>query len=293
MQFAPFNEQPTTAGPGEVRVRPYEQHRRGKLVPVRGYDRHHTPPEHTEEGRSSEHEGDGRLAAATGETVNQEAESQSPVGSRRYLANYEQGRKDADQWLYDEKNYPESERFGNPDFLKSHPGYAKGFMDAQLEMLETFSGYKRGVGDGLRGDKDPNNSDFYYLRGWEVGTQARQAMAEGRSLPPQVDEALSKERDDRSGDQQLRDSFWAFFGANTLGDVKFPSKEELAKRLNIKTKEIHQVKEDIKHVFKDELNRQKIKNPNIGYDRAGNLVLSDPVTKRAIRTGVPLKTFGR
>ena len=28
--------QSTVAGPGEVRVRPYEQHRRDKLVPVRG-----------------------------------------------------------------------------------------------------------------------------------------------------------------------------------------------------------------------------------------------------------------
>ncbi len=62
-QAAPSNEQPATAGPGEVRVRPYEQHRHGKLVPVCGYVRHHTAPEHTEEDTPSEHEEEHRVAA--------------------------------------------------------------------------------------------------------------------------------------------------------------------------------------------------------------------------------------
>ena len=53
-------EQPTVVGPGEVWVRPYEQDRRGKIVPIRGHSRHHA---------FSQHEGDYRLASATDETA--------------------------------------------------------------------------------------------------------------------------------------------------------------------------------------------------------------------------------
>ena len=59
------------------------------------------------------------------------------------MKNYEQGRKDADEWLNDEKNFREAERLGNPDYLKSHPGHLKGFMDAQENMAETIPNFKK------------------------------------------------------------------------------------------------------------------------------------------------------
>ncbi len=279
-------EQPTVAGPGEVRVRPYKQDRCGKIVPIRGHSRHQA---------ASQHEGEHRYAADEGATVNHEAESKSLRGSRQYRENYEQGRKDADQWLNDEKNFREAERLGNPDYLKSHPGYLKGFMDAQENMAETIPHFKEGAIDGLNGEKPKNKSDFGYLRGWEAGSKARRAIAEGQSLPPQVQEAYSRHRDaqTQSESHSVLDSLWSFFGGSGLGDVMFPSKEELAKRLNIKTEEIHGAKKEITKVFPEECRRLKTTTPDLGYDSAGNLALRNPATGQAIKTKVPFDNFRR
>ena len=82
-------------------------------------------------------------------------------------------------------------------------------------------------------------------------------------------------------------------GGTGLGDVKFPSEDELARRLDISPDEIHNVKKDIKKAFPDELKQLNTTNPDIGYDPAGNIVLRNPKTGQAIRTGAPLAAFGK
>jgi hypothetical protein len=82
-------------------------------------------------------------------------------------------------------------------------------------------------------------------------------------------------------------------GGTGLGDVKFPSEDELARRLDISPNEIHDVKNDIMKAFPDELKQLKTTNPDIGYDRSGNIVLRNPDTGQAVCTGVPLGAFGK
>lgn len=74
--------------------------------------------------------------------------------------------------------------------------------------------------------------------------------------------------------------------------MKFPSAKDLGKRLGTSEKGFHKkIKPDIVQTFKKELNKKGIRNPDIGVDGAGNIVLKKPGTNIEIRTDLKLDTF--
>jgi hypothetical protein len=79
-------------------------------------------------------------------------------------------------------------------------------------------------------------------------------------------------------------------GQSGKSEGSFPSSKELAKRLGISENDFHRVaKKDIIKEFKDLL--KNIKNPDIGFDKAGNILLRDPRTGQTLVTNTPLSWF--
>lgn len=79
-------------------------------------------------------------------------------------------------------------------------------------------------------------------------------------------------------------------GQGGKSEGSFPSSKELAKRLGISENDFHRVaKKDIIKEFKDLL--KNIKNPDIGFDKAGNILLRDPRTGQTLVTNTPLSWF--
>jgi hypothetical protein len=80
--------------------------------------------------------------------------------------------------------------------------------------------------------------------------------------------------------------------AKGVASYKFPGKKELAKRLNVTVERFHrETKKDITERFSGVLQKKGIKNPDIGTDSLGNIVLKDPRTGKTILTEVPLSNF--
>ena len=76
-------------------------------------------------------------------------------------------------------------------------------------------------------------------------------------------------------------------------EAKFPSAKELGKRLGVSEEKFHRdVKPEILKQFKKESNQIGSKNPNVGVDESGNIVLQNPKTKQTVETGLPLDSFG-
>jgi hypothetical protein len=77
-----------------------------------------------------------------------------------------------------------------------------------------------------------------------------------------------------------------------VASYKFPGKKELAKRLNVTVERFHrETKKDIMERFSGVLQKKGIKNPDIGTDSLGNIVLKDTRTGKTILTEVPLSNF--
>ncbi|MGC0154973.1 VENN motif pre-toxin domain-containing protein, partial [Chromobacterium vaccinii] len=76
--------------------------------------------------------------------------------------------------------------------------------------------------------------------------------------------------------------------------ASFPSKEQLAKDLNTSVEDFHKnIKNDIKSEFKQEMKKIGTSNPDVGVDKAGNIVLKNPKTGKTFNTNVPLNSFSR
>ncbi len=75
-------------------------------------------------------------------------------------------------------------------------------------------------------------------------------------------------------------------------DVKFPSKQGLAQKLGVDPNDLHDIKDAMRIDFGTVLKAHGIKNPEIGYDDAGNIVLKDLISGKTIDTGVPLSSYG-
>jgi len=93
---------------------------------------------------------------------------------------------------------------------------------------------------------------------------------------------------------------WALegFGITTPIDpnsyASFPSKEQLAKDLNTSVEDFHKnIKDEMKGEFKQEMKKIGTSNPDIGVDKAGNIVLKNPKTGKTFNTNVPLSSFAR
>ena len=72
---------------------------------------------------------------------------------------------------------------------------------------------------------------------------------------------------------------------------KFYDKQGLARYLNIHPEQVHPMKRKILEKCKGFLKKSPIKNPDIGIDELGNIVLKHPITKKTTVTNVPLKGF--
>ncbi len=74
------------------------------------------------------------------------------------------------------------------------------------------------------------------------------------------------------------------------GGGKFPDAKELARRLG---GDVHEAKSKMKRDprIKEAMNKIGSTNPDIGYDKAGNIVLKNPKTGVEINTDVPLNGF--
>ena len=74
--------------------------------------------------------------------------------------------------------------------------------------------------------------------------------------------------------------------------VKFPSKQGLAQKLAVDPNDLHDIKDAMRIDFGSVLKAHGIKNPDIGYDAAGNIVLKDVTSGKTIYTDVPLSSYG-
>ncbi|KPC50486.1 hemagglutinin repeat-containing protein [Amantichitinum ursilacus] len=75
-------------------------------------------------------------------------------------------------------------------------------------------------------------------------------------------------------------------------NVKFPSKEELARQLGTTADDFHKnVKQDIKEDLDPEMRKIGADNPDIGITKDGNIVLKNPKTGKTIITDIPLDNY--
>jgi hypothetical protein len=82
-------------------------------------------------------------------------------------------------------------------------------------------------------------------------------------------------------------------GGKNYGKTSYPSADKLAERLGVSRNAFHRdVKMKILKDFSAETNRIGAKNPDIGVDEAGNIVLRNPKTLAEARTGVSLSSYG-
>lgn len=88
-------------------------------------------------------------------------------------------------------------------------------------------------------------------------------------------------------------SFDAAAGVIKAGKgVKIPSKQGLARKLGVDANDLHAIKDAMRIDFGSVLKAHGIKNPDIGYDDAGNIVLKDLTSGKTIYTDVPLSSYG-
>ena len=80
---------------------------------------------------------------------------------------------------------------------------------------------------------------------------------------------------------------------STKGDLKHYSKDELARRLNTTTEDLHRnIKKVMKKKFRGEIKKiGNPRNPEILVDSAGNVWLQNLDTGKAINTGRSLDVF--
>jgi len=81
--------------------------------------------------------------------------------------------------------------------------------------------------------------------------------------------------------------------SNNGEQAHFPNDTELAKKLGVKPKQIHPVKEEIKKDHPKELKKLNSTNPDLGYERDGSLVLKNPKTGQTIKTDNNIKNYKR
>ena len=83
------------------------------------------------------------------------------------------------------------------------------------------------------------------------------------------------------------------YGFVGVGGVQFPSASQLASRLSISTETFHRAtKIDIVKGLGAEARSIGARNPDIGINELGNIVLKNPQTGKTIITTVPLESFG-
>jgi hypothetical protein len=79
--------------------------------------------------------------------------------------------------------------------------------------------------------------------------------------------------------------------ASEQREATFPDERELARRLEINKKDIHEVKKVIIKQHERLLKRANVRNPDIGFDRSGNIVFKDRISGRQIFTDTPLDSY--
>lgn len=95
----------------------------------------------------------------------------------------------------------------------------------------------------------------------------------------------------RLGSQAAPDVAVQGVSANA-SSATFPSADRLAKRLGVSEKAFHrEVKEAILGSLAGEMKRIGSTNPDIGFDKSGNIALRNPDTKKEIQTDLPLESF--
>ncbi len=81
---------------------------------------------------------------------------------------------------------------------------------------------------------------------------------------------------------------WASVLGPLVMAADFPNDRELARRLGVSEREIHEKKEEIL----GEVGMPGVRNPDIGFSPDGNIMLRDRRTGRQIDTGLPANLFG-
>jgi RHS repeat-associated protein len=71
----------------------------------------------------------------------------------------------------------------------------------------------------------------------------------------------------------------------------YPGAKELAKRLGVKERNFHGIKDQMLKDFRKEAKQIGAKNPDVGVDKFGNIVLRNVQTGEEISTGVPLSSY--
>ena len=167
--------------------------------------------------------------------------------------------------------------------------------DLVQQLYDAFQAALAGMGLGSDTNfpADPVSAMAEYLAGsgqdgGDQSTTSTQSDSDTEAREPTLFESVLK------GLSETLKTGNPFSGLTTgLGDVKFPSENELARRLGISRDEIHAVKDDIENAFPSEMKKLGTTNPDIGYDNTGNIVLRNPKTRQVIKTGVPLSAFGK
>jgi hypothetical protein len=76
--------------------------------------------------------------------------------------------------------------------------------------------------------------------------------------------------------------------------ISFPKSKEIAKRLGTNEKKFHkEIKKEILGDFKNEIKKIGATNPDIGVNKAGNIVFKNPKTGKTLVTDIPLKNYKR
>ncbi len=80
---------------------------------------------------------------------------------------------------------------------------------------------------------------------------------------------------------------------NGGGQAQFPSSDQLAKQLGVESRQFHQeIKPQIVRDFAAEAKSIGARNPDIGVNQQGNIVLRNPATGAQVQTTVPLSSYG-
>jgi hypothetical protein len=81
--------------------------------------------------------------------------------------------------------------------------------------------------------------------------------------------------------------------AVSQGKASYPSADKMAERLGVSPNGFHrEIKPQIVKDFSAEAKGIGAKNPDIGVNEAGNIVLRNPKTGAEVHTDVPLNSYG-
>jgi hypothetical protein len=239
--------------------------------------------------------GDWNTAAA-----NSGGSSDTPIGSQR---NYQAGYDYVTKTLLDPSKAIDQKSFD--DRMASDPDYARGVQDAIKDTVQNPV-FNQGVNDFnawiQNGTPLPqDNSDPYYDLGVKYAFSQLPQDAQDR-IKDQIQNAEAYQAWQQSVEGAAQDTLndvlslaQILGGLGGLGDVKFPSANEMARRLETTTDGFHR---DIKpEIMKDASDAMKKignpKAPEIGEDNQGNIWLRNNQTGRAVPTGLPLSNYGR